>query len=102
MLEQLRVAEEVGHLDQEASGELPVLLRMAVEVAQVVLERVDAGLQHAASEPPLEGWLPIAGEVDPAGVAELLEQQPHPPILVDRLGRVASGQQVVQERTDRF
>ena len=60
VVEQLRVAEEVGHLDQEAADQALVLLRVALEVGGVLLDRVLAGVGHAALQAAPDRRLAVA------------------------------------------
>jgi hypothetical protein len=102
VVEQLRVTEEVRHLDQEAADQPLVLFRVAAEVLTVLLNRVLAGVGHAALETTANGRLAIPPEVDAAAVAHLLQQRQELAIFTRRERRIDAGHQVAQQRPDRI
>ena len=74
VLEDLRVAEELGHLDQEAADEPGVLLRVGLELLRVAGERRVARRAHPAAQPADDRRGLVGAEVDAAPLPDPVEQ----------------------------
>ena len=75
MLPRARVAEELGDVDQQHLEELLVLVRVDLEVVEVVAEGLAADGVHPAPEAALQARALVAREVEPARALEELQQR---------------------------
>src|SRR5215208_6743408 len=74
VVEQLRVAEEFGHLDEEGAYKLLVLLRMLLHIRGVLVEALAAGSGHPATQAPQDRGPLVAPEVHAAVAVQFLEE----------------------------
>ena len=78
------VAEEGRDRDEAVFVERSDLVRVAFEVARVLLQRLDVGERHAPRDPPLDGRRLVRAEV---GARRLAQQGEDRPDTVPRLRR---------------
>ena len=74
VLEDLRVAEELGDLDQEAADQPGVLLRVALQLLRVAGKRGAPRCAHPAPQSPVDGRGLVGAEVDAAPLPDAVQQ----------------------------
>ena len=102
LIEEILIAEELGDLDQEARGEAPVFLRIALDEPDVVAELRHRGCDHPPLQPAQDRGPLVAREVDPAAIPKLVEEGPEQALVVRPARLADAGRELVQQRTDRF
>ena len=100
VVEEFRIAEELGHLDQEAGDQALVLVGVAAEVADVVGQGGLARGDHPPLEPAHDRRLLVGGEVDAALLAQLVEEGAELAVLRGRRDGEDPGEQIVEQRPD--
>ena len=86
-LEGARVAEEGGDRDEALLMEGLRLVRVVLEVARVLLQRLDVGEHHAPCDPPLDGRRLVRAEVRAGRPAQQGQDRAEPIRLLRRRGR---------------
>ena len=74
VVEQLRITEELGHLDEEGAYKLPVLLRMLLHIPGVLVDALAVGGGHPATQAPQDRGPLVAPEVHAAVAVQFLEK----------------------------
>ncbi|XXU91230.1 hypothetical protein WME85_26990 [Sorangium sp. So ce1153] len=98
--EELRIAHELGDLDEEAVDQPLVLLGVLGEVVHVLVEGVGVRGRHPAPEPAQDGRLLVFLEVDPAPLAHEIEERVKWPVLVRGGLDVGPRQEIAQDAPD--
>ena len=86
-LEGARVAEEGSDRDEALLMEGLRLVRVALEVARVLLQRLDVGERHAPRDPPLDGRRLVRAEVGAGRPAKQGQDRAEAILLLRRRGR---------------
>ncbi len=98
--EEIGVAEELGHFDQEAADQPLVFVRVPLQEADIVGQSDGAGGDHPPLQPPHDRRRLVTVEVDAAAHAQLLEEGAQRALLgrADRL--LGARQEVGEDRAD--
>jgi hypothetical protein len=100
--EKLRVAEELGHLDQEAGNEPLHLVRMAFEMPPIVEQRRCPGGRHAPLQAARDGGPLVDREIEPCLLPDVIEKGPQLVFAVIGRKEIGAAQKIDEEVANRL